>query len=136
LFYNYEIHQTRIIIFFCGENLQNVKKGASKSPFGKKWIKKKVHHILISAKHKMPIHGVDPSLLTLQGTHPSLPHSLKRPVVAISHLPLLGITNFITVQEVPSPSLNEEETCVAIHTISFVFLRHILLLGHIYFVGT
>jgi hypothetical protein len=110
---------------------QNAEKGAIESCFGKKWIKNKVCHV--DATHAM--HGVDPSLLALQGTHPSLSHLLKQqPIVAISHLPLLVVTNFITAQEVPSPSFNKkEETCVAIHIVSFVCFRHIFLLGHIYF---
>jgi hypothetical protein len=112
---------------------QNVEKGASESCFGKKWIKKKICHI--DATHAM--HGVDPLLLAVQGTHLSLSssHLLKQqPIVAISHLPLLDVTNFITAQEVPSPSFNKkEETCVAIHIVSFVCFHHIFLLGHIYF---
>jgi len=80
------------------------------------------------------MHGVDPSLFALQGTHLSSPHFLKQwPIVVIFHLPLLDVANFITAWEVPSPSLNEkEETCVTIHIVSSICFHHILLLGHIY----
>ncbi len=83
------------------------------------------------ATHVM--HGVDPSLLVLQDTHPLSPHFLKQqPVVAISCLPMLDVVNFITTRKVPLPSLNKkEETCVATHTISFVSFHRIFLLGHI-----
>jgi len=63
--------------FFVVKICQNVKKGASKSPFGKKWIKKKSSPYSDLSKAQDAIHGVDPLLPTLQGTHPSLPHSLK-----------------------------------------------------------
>jgi len=80
------------------------------------------------------MHGMDPSLLALQGTHPSSPHFLKQLVIAISCLPLLDVANFIIAQEVPLPSLNEkEETSVAIHIVYSIYFRHIILLGHIYF---
>jgi hypothetical protein len=62
-------------------------------------------------------------------------HFLKQwPIVAISCLSLLDVANFITAREVPLPSPNKkEETCVAIHTVSFLCFHHILLLGHISF---
>jgi hypothetical protein len=83
------------------------------------------------ATHAM--HGVDPSLLALQSTHPLSSHFLKRLVVVVFCLPLLDITNFMTMREVPLPSLNKkEETHVAIHIIIFVCFCHIFLLGHIY----
>jgi hypothetical protein len=85
------------------------------------------------------MHGVDPLLLVLQGTHPSSPHFLKQqPVIVISRLLLLDVTNFITVQEVPSPSLNEkEETHVAIHIVSFIcFLHFFIIKSYLFFVGT
>jgi hypothetical protein len=81
------------------------------------------------------MHGVDPSLLALQGTHLLSPHFLKQQlVVTISCLLLLDVANFILAQEVPSPSLNEkEEINVAIHIVYSVYFHHIILLGHIYF---
>jgi hypothetical protein len=87
----------------------------------------------MNATHAM--HGMDPSLLALQATHLSSSHFLKQqPIVTISHLFLLDVTNFITTWEVRSSSFNEkEETCVAIHTISSICFRHILLLDHVIF---
>jgi hypothetical protein len=99
-------------------------------------LKKNVPYFHLIEAHDAihAMHGVDPSLLAMQGTHPSSPHFLKQQLVAISRLPLLDVANFVTTQEVPSPSLNKkEETCVAIHIVSFIYFRHILLLGHTYF---
>jgi hypothetical protein len=78
---------------------------------------------------------MDPSLLTLQGTHSLSPHFLKhQPIVVISHLLLLDVTNFIIARKVPLPSFNEkEEACVAIHILSSVCFCHILLLGFFLF---
>jgi hypothetical protein len=105
---------------------QNEKKGLVKALLEKNGFKNKSPYFDLSEAHDatQTMHGMDPSLLALQGTHPLLPHFLKQQlIVVISCLPLLDITNFIMAQKVPLPSLNKkEETCVAIHTIPpFVF---------------
>jgi len=104
---------------------QNEKKGLVKGLLEKNGFKNKSPYFDLNEAHDatQAMHGVDPSLFALQGTHPLLPHFLKQLIVIISCLPLLDITNFIMAQKVPLPSLNKkEETCVAIHTIPpFVF---------------
>jgi hypothetical protein len=117
---------------------QNVRKRGWQKPFWKKMdLKKQSPYFDLSKAHDAThaMHGMDPLLLALQGTHLSLPHFLKQqPIIIISCLLLLDITNFITMREVPLPSLNiKEETCLAIHIVSSICCCHILLLGHVYF---
>jgi hypothetical protein len=124
--------------FFVVKICQNVeKKRLVKTLLEKNGLKKISPYFDLSKAHDAThaMHVVDPSLLVLQGTHLLLPHFLKQqPIVNISCLLLLDITNFITTQEVLSPSLNKKEkTCVAKHIVSSICFCHIILLGHIYF---
>jgi hypothetical protein len=93
-----------ISTFFVAKFCQNVKKKEKRKrigerPFGTNWIKKKSPYFDLTKAHDAihAMHGMDPSLFVLQGTH-LLPHFLKhQPVVIISSLLLLDVTNFITM---------------------------------------
>jgi hypothetical protein len=75
------------------------KKGLVKDLLEKIGLKKKSPYFDLTKAHDAihAMHGMDPSLFVLQGTH-LLPHFLKhQPVVTISSLLLLDVTNFITM---------------------------------------
>jgi hypothetical protein len=91
------------LVFFCGEILPKCgKKKVGKTLLEKNGLKKKSPYFDLIKAHDAThaMHGVDPSLLALQGTHLSLPHFLKQQtIVTISCLPLLDVIDFITTQE-------------------------------------
>jgi hypothetical protein len=89
-----------ISTFFVAKFCQNVKKkGLVKDLLEKIGLKKKSPYFDLTKAHDAihAMHGMDPSLFVLQGTN-LLPHFLKhQPVVTISSLLLLDVTNFITM---------------------------------------
>jgi hypothetical protein len=92
------IHPTST--FLCDENLPKCeKKGMVKALLEINGFQKnKSPYFDLNEAHDAihEMHGVDSSLLALQGTHPSSPHFTKQQlIIVIFHLPLLDVTNFI-----------------------------------------